>query len=215
MSSIPDAADLHNIPQVKSMGILNRDEGYDAAMPGIVRFTSPDQAAGYFMLGETSKTSAAGKDRGKTRSPFTQPFFPAKHGLQAKRFAELAATMPGVTMWLMNTGYIGGEAHDAKENKALNIKIRHSSAMLEALLGETIKWKKDPDFGYEIVDVDAPENADLVGKVPAEILDPRRFFEGRGRRADYEQWVSHMKEARTDFLKKFEVADAIVEATAG
>ena len=142
MSSIPDAADLHNIPQVKSMGILNRDEGYDAAMPGIVRFTSPEQAAGYFMLGETSKTSAAGKERGKTRSPFTQPFFPAKHGLQAKRFAELAATMPGVTMWLMNTGYIGGEANDAKENKALNIKIRHSSAMLEAVLSETSSGRR-------------------------------------------------------------------------
>jgi phosphoenolpyruvate carboxykinase (ATP) len=215
MSSIPEAADLHEIPQVKSMGILNRDEGYDAAMPGIVRFTSPEQAAGYFMLGETSKTSAAGKDRGKTRSPFTQPFFPAKHGLQAKRFAELAATMPGVTMWLMNTGYIGGEASDAKENKALNIKIRHSSAMLEALLSEKIKWKKDPDFGYEIVDVDAPENADLVEKVPAEILDPRRFYDGRGRHTDYEQWVSHMKEARADFLKKFDVSDAIVQAIAG
>jgi ATP-dependent phosphoenolpyruvate carboxykinase len=118
-------------------------------------------------------------------------------------------------MWLMNTGYIGGEANDAKENKALNIKIRHSSAMLEALLSETIKWKKDPDFGYEIVDVDAPENADLVGKVPAEILDPRRFYDGRGRHADYEQWVSHMKEARTDFLKKFDVAKEILEATVG
>ncbi len=214
MSSIPEAADLHNIPQVKSMGILNRDEGYDAAMPGIVRFTSPEQAAGYFMLGETSKTSAAGKDRGKTRSPFTQPFFPAKHGLQAKRFAELAGTMPGVTMWLMNTGYIGGEANDAKENKALNIKIPHSSAMLEALLSDTIKWKKDPDFGYEIVDVDAPENADLVADVPAEILEPRRFFDRRGRHQDYEQWVAHMKEARTAFLKKFDVSDAIIKATA-
>ena len=215
MSSIPEAADLHDIPQVKSMGILNRDEGNDAAMPGIVRFTSPAQAAGYFMLGETSKTSAAGKARGKTRSPFTQPFFPAKHGLQAKRFAELAATMPGVTMWLMNTGYIGGEANDAKENKALNIKIRHSSAMLEALLSEAIKWKKDPDFGYEIVDVDAPENADLVAKVPAEILEPRRFYEARGRNGDYQQWVSQMKEARKEFLEKFEVSDAIIEATAG
>ena len=214
LSSIPDAADLETIPQVKSMGILNRDEGYDAATPGIIRFTSPEQAAGYFMLGETSKTSAAGKERGKTRSPFTQPFFPAKHGLQAKRFAELAATMPGVTMWLMNTGYIGGEANDVKEGKALNIKIRHSSAMLEALLSEKIKWKKDPDFGYEIVDVDAPENADLVGKVPAEILNPQRFYDARGRQTDYEQWVSHMKEARIEFLKKFDVADAIITAIA-
>jgi len=215
MSSIPEAADLHNIPRVKSMGILNRDEGRDAAMPGIVRFTSAEQAAGYFMLGETSKTSAAGKDRGKTRSPFTQPFFPAKHGLQAKRFAELAATMSGVTMWLMNTGYIGGEASDTKENNALKVKIRHSSAMLEALLSGTIKWKKDPDFGYEIVDVDAPENAHLVAQVPAEILNPSRFYDGRGRHADYEQWVSQMKEARTDFLKQFDVSDAIVEAIAG
>ncbi len=213
LSSIPDAADLQRIPEVKSMGILNRDEGYDAATPGIVRFTSPEQAAGYFMLGETSKTSAAGKERGKTRSPFTQPFFPAKHGLQAKRFAELAATMPGVTMWLMNTGYIGGEANDVKEGKALNIKIAHSSAMLEALLSEKIKWKKDPDFGYEIVDVDAPENANLVEKVPPEILNPQRFYDARGRHSDYEQWVSHMKEARTEFLKKFDVADAIIAAT--
>ncbi|MGB3052474.1 MAG: phosphoenolpyruvate carboxykinase (ATP) [Polyangiales bacterium] len=213
LSSIPDAADLERIPQVKSMGILNRDEGYDAATPGIIRFTSPEQAAGYFMLGETSMTSAAGKDRGKTRSPFTQPFFPAKHGLQAKRFAELAATMPGVTMWLMNTGYIGGEANDVKEGKALNIKIPHSSAMLEALLSEKIKWKKDPDFGYEIVDVDAPENADLVKKVPAEILNPQRFYDARGRQSDYRQWVSHMKEARTEFLKKFDVADTIIAAT--
>jgi hypothetical protein len=82
-------------------------------------------------------------------------------------------------------------------------------------LSEKIKWKKDPDFGYEIVDVDAPENADLVDKVPAGILDPRRFYDGRGRHAEYEQWVSHMKEARTDFLKKFDVADAIVAATTG
>ncbi len=215
LSSIPDAADLHDIPQVKSMGILNRDEGYDAATPGIIRFTSPEQAAGYFMLGETSKTSAAGKERGKTRSPFTQPFFPAKHGLQAKRFAELAATMPGVTMWLMNTGYIGGEANDVKEGKAINIKISHSSAMLEALLSETIKWKKDPDFGYEIVDVDAPENAELVAKVPPEILEPRRFYEARDRADDYRQWVHHMKEARAGFLQEFKVAPGIVEATVG
>lgn len=215
LSSIPDAADLRNIPQVRSMGILNRDEGRDAAMPGIVRFTSPEQAAGYFMLGETSKTSAAGKERGKTRSPFTQPFFPAKHGLQAKRFAELAATMPNVSMWLMNTGYVGGAANDIDKGDALKVKIRHSSAMLEALLGDKIKWKVDPDFGYEIVDVDAPENAELLDMVPAAILEPRRFFEAHGRIADYEQWVSEMKAARTSFLEDFDVAAPIVEATAG
>ena len=86
MASIQDAADLRKIPVVQSMGILNRDEGRDAATPGILRFVTSAQAAAYFMLGETTKTSASGKDRGKTRSPFTQPFFPLSHGLQAERF---------------------------------------------------------------------------------------------------------------------------------
>jgi len=212
MSAIPGAADLHTIPQVKSMGILNRDEGADAAMPGIVRFTSPAQAAGYFMLGETSKTSAAGKDRGKTRSPFTQPFFPAKHGLQAERFAELAKTMPGVTMWLMNTGYIGGDANDVKRSKALKVKIPHSSAMLEALLSDSIKWKRDPDFDYETVDCDAAENAPLLAKVPAEILEPRRFYEKNGRAGEYRAWVDQMKAGRREFLRQFNVGEPIIKA---
>ncbi|MEM1415589.1 MAG: phosphoenolpyruvate carboxykinase (ATP), partial [Myxococcota bacterium] len=215
MSTVPDAANLHDIPPVKSMGILNRDEGADAATPGIVRFTSPEQAAGYFMLGETSKTSAAGKERGKTRSPFTQPFFPGKHALQAKRFAEIAATMSDVTMWLMNTGYIGGDGRAKKEGKALKVKIPHSSAMLEALLGEKVVWKIDPDFGYEIVDVDAPENADLVAKVPAEILEPKRYYAQQGRADEYATWVSSMKTQRRTFLERFAVDPAIVSATCG
>jgi phosphoenolpyruvate carboxykinase (ATP) len=213
MSAIPGAADLHDIPEVKSMGILNRDEGADAATPGILRFTSPEQAAGFFMLGETSKTSAAGKERGKTRSPFTQPFFPGRHGLQAERFAELAATMNDVAMWLMNTGYVGGDSRDVKAGKALKVKIPHSSAMLEALLSEAIEWTTDPDFGYEVVDVEHPANADLVEKVGAEILQPRRYFERTGRMDEYRAWVDQMKSARRAFLKKYDVPEPIVQAT--
>lgn len=215
MASIPGAANLHDIPVVRSMGILNRDEGHDAATPGIVRFTSPEQAAGYFMLGETSKTSAAGKERGKTRSPFTQPFFPAKHGLQASRFRELAATMSGVTMWMMNTGYIGGEKADEQVGKALKVKIPHSSAMLEALLEGGLVWKKDPDFGYEIVDVDAPENAALVEVVPVGILEPSRFYAQAGRHGEYEAWVVEMKTQRREFLQNYGVEQAIIEAVCG
>ena len=215
MSEIPGAADLHDIPPVQTMGILNRDEGPDAATPGIVRFASPQQAAGYFMLGETSKTSAAGKERGRTRSPFTQPFFPAKHGLQAQRFAEIAATMPHVGMWLMNTGYVGGDANDVKAGKALKVKIRHSSAMLEALLSESVQWKVDTDFGYEIVDVDAPANADLVAKVPAELLEPRRFFDKEGRTDEYRAWVDAMHAQRRKFLESFSVDADIIAAVCG
>ncbi|MBD3285980.1 phosphoenolpyruvate carboxykinase (ATP), partial [candidate division WOR-3 bacterium] len=191
---------------------LNRDEGPDAAMPGIVRFTSTEQAAAYFMLGETTKTSAAGKERGRTRSPFTQPFFPRSMGLQAVRFAELSAQIPDLQTWMMNTGFVGGDQLDVDEDSALKVKIHHSSAMLEAMLAGSIKWKLDPDFGYEIADVDAPENAELLEKVPAEILNPVLFFEQAGKMDVYKEWVKTMKFKRREFLKKYKV-DAKIVAT--
>ncbi|MCD6086642.1 MAG: phosphoenolpyruvate carboxykinase (ATP) [Candidatus Hydrothermae bacterium] len=215
LASIENVADLNDLPPLKFLGMLNRDEGKDAATPGIVRFTSPEQAAGYFMLGETSKTSAAGKERGKTRSPFTQPFFPRVHRLQAERFSELAAKNPGIINWLMNTGYVGGDARDEAEGKALKVKIRHSSAMLEHLFLGNIKWKLDPDFHYEIVDVDAPENAELLKKVPAEILNPRLFYEKAGRLDEYKEWVARMKKEREEFLRKHGVREEIIRAVVG
>ncbi|NVB38445.1 phosphoenolpyruvate carboxykinase (ATP) [Pseudenhygromyxa sp. WMMC2535] len=215
MSSIEDAANLDELPDVYSLGILNRDEGPDAATPGLVRFTSAEQAAGYLMLGETSKTSAAGKERGKTRSPFTQPFFPLAHSLQAERFSELAETFHKTTMWLMNTGYIGGDGAAEKAGEALKVKIRHSSAMLEAMLEGSVVWTKDPDFGYEVVDVEDPKNAALLEKVPAEILQPRRFFEKAGRMDEYRAWVASMNSERKAFLEKYAVAEPIITAVVG
>lgn len=213
LAAVQDAASLSDqLPKVRSIGTLNRDEGKNAATPGLVRFTTPAQAAGYFMLGETTKTSAAGKERGKTRSPFTQPFYPRSHELQARRFNELAATMPGCQMWLMNTGFVGGEARDVKTGAALKVKIAHSSALLETLFADTIVWKRDPDFGYEVPDPDAPANAALRAIVPAEILEPRRFFAAAGREAEYRAWVVQMKQERRTFLEKFHVDPAIVSA---
>ncbi len=215
MKEIKDAANLHDIPPLKFMGILNRDEGPDAAYPGIIRFVSPEQAGGYFMLGETTKTSAAGKERGRTRSPFTQPFFPRHNGLQPKRFAELVATMPGVVCWSMNTGWVGGDALDVESGKALKVKIRHSSSMLEAMLTGEVAWKTDPDFGYEIVDVDDPRSAALLEKVPREILNPVLFFEKAGRMDEYRAWVKKMLQERREFLLKYEVAPGIIRAVCG
>ncbi len=212
MRVIENAADPRKVPPLRFLGILNRDEGRDAATPGIVRFTSPEQAAGYFMLGETTKTSAAGKERGKERSPFTQPFFPRVHRLQAERFSELLKKLPKLTVWMMNTGYIGGDELDEKRGEALKVKIRHSSSMLEAMILDKIKWKKDPDFGYEIPDVNAPENAWLLERVPAEILEPRLYYEKKGRLNEYREWVQRMKKEREEFLRKHGVPENIIKA---
>jgi phosphoenolpyruvate carboxykinase (ATP) len=209
LSCIQDAADLHNIPPVRSMGILNRDEGLGAITPGIVRFNSPEQAAGYFMLGETTMTSAAGKERGRLRSPFTQPFFPREHGLQAKRFAELLKSTTAISCWLMNTGVVGGEAGD---KYALKVKIRHSSAMLEALFSGNIVWTRDPDFGYEVVDLAAPENAALLEQVPSYILRPDTYYAATGRLDAYHAEVALRHRERHKFLTSYGVDPKIRDA---
>jgi phage baseplate assembly protein W len=67
-------------------------------------------------------------------------------------------------------------------------------------------------LGYEVVDVDAPQNAALLEKVPREVLQPRRWFEARGRLDVYTQWVSDMKAQRRVFLEKYAVEPAIVAA---
>ena len=212
MTAIENAADFEKLPDLGSLGILNRDEGSDAATPGIVLFSSPEQAAGYFMLGETSKTSAAGKERGKTRSPFTQPFFPRNHSLQPVRFKQLLANFSHLQTWLMNTGYIGGDARDLELGKALKVKIRHSSAMLEALFKNIIKWKLDPDFNYYIVDVDNSENKSLIEQVPVEILNPIIYFKNNHREEEYRNWVQRMKQAREKFLRQYNVDPKIIQA---
>jgi phosphoenolpyruvate carboxykinase (ATP) len=211
LSAIPGVPDLNTIPPMLSMGMLDRDEGPDAAFPGIIRFKNLEQAAAYFMLGETTKTSAAGKDRGRIRSPFTQPFFPRSMGLQAIRFTELAEDIPGLVTWMMNTGWVGGDAHDVERGTALKVKIKHSSAMLEAMLREEIVWKEDPDFGYLIVDIDHPDNAPLLEKVPKEILNPITLFEEQGRMDIYRAWGNMMLNQRKEFLQNQKVADTICD----
>ena len=120
--------------------------------------------------------------------------------------------MPGVDLWMMNTGFVGGDGRSVKQGVGLKVKIHHSSAMLEAMLSGQVVWVKDPDFGYEVVDVDAPENAALLALVPAEILQPRRLFAAQGRAGDHDAWVARMRRERREFLLRFGVDEAIITA---
>ena len=89
--------------------------------------------------------------------------------------------------------------------KAMKVKIRHSSAILQGLSEGSIEWMKDPDFGYEI--------AKAIPGVPAELLNPRGYYESQGRKAEYEEIVKSLREERRAYLKKFDGIDPrILEA---
>jgi len=110
----------------------------------------------------------------------------------------------------MNTGFVGGDQRDVAAGRALKVKIAHSSAMLEHLLAERITWKDDPDFGYQIVDVEARENQALLKQVPDEILNPRLFYQRHGRLDEYRAWVDRIKEERRGFLERMGVGEEIL-----
>ncbi|MFN2591127.1 MAG: phosphoenolpyruvate carboxykinase (ATP), partial [Actinomycetota bacterium] len=171
--------------------ILNWNENI---IPAVARL-SQVQAAAYFMLGETTGTSAGGKaEEGKfLRVPGTNPFFPLKHGLQGNRFLELLDTHP-MEVYLLNTGRVGGREDDERSKK---VKIPHSSAIVKAIAEQTIKWDQNDDFGYEIA-------ADVPGIDDPELLQPRRLYEGQGRTDEYQQFVERFKRERGEHLRKYE-----------
>jgi phosphoenolpyruvate carboxykinase (ATP) len=195
-------ADARNIGRVDYLLILNWNENI---IPAVARL-SQAQAAAYFMLGETTGTSAGGvAEEGKfLRVPGTNPFFPLRHGLQGNRFLELLDTHP-IEVFLMNTGRVGGKADDDRSKK---VKIPHSSAVVKAIAEETIKWDGDPDFGYEVA-------SDVPGIDDPELLEPRRLYERQGRLAEYQGFVDRLKAERAETLAKYrDLTDEIRAAVA-
>src|SRR5204862_2152597 len=140
--SVIEAASAHEIDEAHFLLILNKNENI---VPAVAKLEGP-QAAAFFMLGETTGTSAGGADEaGKfLRVPGTNPFFPMPHDLQGNRFLELLAEHP-LEVYVMNTGRVGGPEDDERSRK---VRIKHSSAIVKGIAEGTIEWERDPDFGY-------------------------------------------------------------------
>ncbi|MCW2948543.1 MAG: Phosphoenolpyruvate carboxykinase [Actinoallomurus sp.] len=180
--------------------ILNRNENI---VPGVARLDR-EQAAAYFMLGETTGTSAGGKDEdGKfLRVPGTNPFFPRDMADMGNRMLELLDDHE-LKVFVLNTGRVGGGDGDERSKK---VKIPHSSAIVQAIVEDTIQWEQDPDFGYEVA-------SSLPGVDDIEILQPRRLYERQGRLDEYEAMVERMRSERREYLASFSGLDeAIVKS---
>ena len=200
MSDIQGAADASEITKADFLLILNRNENI---IPAVARLEGA-QAAAYFMLGETKGTSAGGAaEAGKSlRVPGTNPFFPLLHSQQGNRFLELLKGTP-MEVYLMNTGRIGGTEKDEGSKK---VKIQHSSAVVKAIAEGTIKWTRDPDFGYLVA-------TEVPGLDDTDYLQPKRLYERQGRLAEYNELVNKYNADRREYLRKWKgLSDEIVKA---
>jgi phosphoenolpyruvate carboxykinase (ATP) len=201
MDDVKGAYDARQLKKADFLLILNRNENI---IPAVVKLEGP-LAAAYFMLGETKGTSAGGAaEAGKSlRVPGTNPFFPLLHAYQGNRMNELMKSSP-MEVYLMNTGSIGG---DGKAEGSKKVKIQHSSAVVKAIAEGTIKWEKDPDFGYLVA-------TEVPGIDDADYLQPKKMYERQGRVDEYNELVQKYNNDRREYLHKWkgldsEISDAI------
>jgi phosphoenolpyruvate carboxykinase (ATP) len=188
------------VPPASFLLILNRNENI---IPGVARLNQ-EQAAAYFMLGETTGTAAGGaSEAGKfLRVPGTNPFFPLPHGFQGNRLLELLATHP-IQAFLHNTGRVGGKDGDDRSKK---LKIPHTSACVKGIAEGAIAWTDDPDFRYQVA-------ASVPGIEDEELLRPKRLYERQGRIEEYTTLVDRLKADRVARLQEFpELSEDIIKA---
>jgi phosphoenolpyruvate carboxykinase (ATP) len=200
MSELARFREAQDVGTVDYLLILNRNENI---IPAVAKLDQL-QAAAYFMLGETTGTSAGGAaEAGKfLRVPGTNPFFPLPHDLQGNRLLELLATHP-IETYLLNTGRVGGKDYDERSKK---LKIPHTSACVKGIAEGSITWTQDEDFGYLVAE-------DVPGFDDVELLQPRRLYEREGRMQEYADMVERLKAERVARLREFpELDEAIVRA---
>jgi phosphoenolpyruvate carboxykinase (ATP) len=192
--------DARNVGTVDYLLILNRNENI---IPAVAKL-SQEQAAAFFMLGETTGTAAGGSaEEGKfLRVPGTNPFFPLPHGLQGNRLLELLDTHP-IETYLLNTGRVGGKEGDDRSKK---LRIPDTSACVSGIAERTIVFEEDPDFGYQVA-------ASVPGIDDPEKLQPRRLYEAQGRGAEYADIVERLKAERVTHLQQFtQLSEDIIKA---
>lgn len=178
----------HDLPSATYLFILNRNEDL---IPAVAKLR-PEQAAYYFMLGETKGTSAGGRAEAgrKLRVPGTNPFWFEDDSSQGNRFLEILDQHP-LEVYLLNTGGVGGAGGEG----SMEVTIADSAAVQEAVVGGTATWEEDPDFGYLVasggIDTDPRK------------LQPRRLYAEQGRQQEYDELVSALTEQRRQYLEGF------------
>jgi phosphoenolpyruvate carboxykinase (ATP) len=108
-------------------------------------------------------------------------------------------------VFVLNTGRVGGgDDHEGSKK----VTIPYSSAIVQAIVEETITWTEDPDFGYEIAQA-------VPGVDDMEILQPRRLYDRQNRGAEYDAMVSRMKRERREYLASFPGLDEAIVKSIG
>jgi phosphoenolpyruvate carboxykinase (ATP) len=173
-------------------------------LPPIARLTR-DQAMFYFLSGYTAKV--AGTEIGVTEPQatfstcFGAPFLPQQPAVYSQMLGEKLAAHPHATVWLVNTGWTGGQFGEGHR-----MPIAATRALLRAALDEglrSVEYRIDPVFGFE-VPVSVPG-------VESSLLDPRSTW---GDPAAYDRKAGELASMFRDNFEQFaeSAGDAVTAA---
>jgi phosphoenolpyruvate carboxykinase (ATP) len=164
-------------------------------VPVCARLTS-EQAAAYFMLGESIETSAGDPTKAgqAKREVGTNPFIVGPEAEEGNRVLQILRENPDMHAYILNTGSIGAKAGSAGDK----ITIKISTEIMKQIAKEGIRWEKDPDWGYE-VPKDVP-GIDLAR------YDPRRHYSAE----EYAALVDKLRAERREWLTKFPGLDPVI-----
>ncbi|MEO8431375.1 MAG: phosphoenolpyruvate carboxykinase (ATP) [Acidobacteriota bacterium] len=164
-------------------------------VPVCARLT-PEQAAAYFMLGESIETSAGDPTKAgqAKREVGTNPFIVGPEAEEGNRLLSILREIPDMQAYILNTGSIGAREGSAGEK----ISIRVSTEIMTQIAKEGIAWERDPDWGYE-VPTDVP-GLDLARYTPGSY-----YSDG-----EYDELVRKLRAERREWLAKFPGLDPAI-----
>lgn len=149
-----------------------------------------EQAAAYFMLGESIITSAADPTKAgqSVREVGTNPFIVGSEGEEGNLFYRIIRKNPRVQCFLLNTGGFGGQ----------KIKIQDSAAFIREIARSRVEWRKDETWGYEV-----PSS---VPGVDLGRYEASRFYKPE----EIAAFTESLRAERTQWLAKFKDLDPVI-----
>jgi phosphoenolpyruvate carboxykinase (ATP) len=164
-------------------------------VPVCARLTA-EQAAAYFMLGESIETSAGDPTKAgqAKREVGTNPFIVGPEADEGNRVLQILRENPDMHAYILNTGSIG--AKDGSAGDKITIKI--STEIMKQIAKEGIRWEKDPDWGYEV-----PKE---VPGIDLAKYDPRKHYSAE----EYKALIDKLRAERREWLAKFPGLDPVI-----
>ncbi|MEW6724467.1 MAG: phosphoenolpyruvate carboxykinase (ATP) [Bacillota bacterium] len=139
-------------------------------IPPVARLT-PEQAAAYFMLGESIETSAGDPTKAgqSKREVGTNPFIVGPEAEEGNLFLEILRANPDMECFLLNTGTVG----QSETSSGQKVTIKVSTELMKAIARGGIQWTTDPVWGYQ-VPVSIP-GVDLEKYCPESYYSPSEY----------------------------------------